>query len=802
MSEKNLLNNLVNSTVMSRRSFMKWSAALGGTAAVLANGGLPLSRAQNAGELGSAFADGGNVYRCACPAHNCGGRCPLLVHVRDGVITRISSDDSDYDEIDKPRVLACTRGRSYRRRQYHPDRLKYPMKRVGPRGSGEFEQISWDEALDTIASEMQRIKDAHGNQAFFVPYGTGGSGGFNGRGTAMRLMNLFGGSLNFYNNYSWAATQVATPIVYGTQSTGGQRQDWVNTRYIIMWGWNPSEMIDGTNTAWFVKKARENGAKVISIDPRQSLSTVALADEWIPIRPGTDAAMLTAMAYVIVTEDLHDKDFVERCCVGFDSSQMPEGYEDEESYVDYLMGTVDGVPKTPEWAEAITAVPAAKIAQIAREYATVKPAMMYQGYGMQRREWGEEAVRAGCVLPAITGNVGISGGWAGGIAFQVGGGAGGAGFPSGSNPISASIPSVEWHEAVLRGTEMGPEDGLRGVDQLDTNIKMIYAVASNCLINQHPNINRTAEILADESLCEFVLVNEHFMTSTAKFADILLPAAMPFEFYGITGSWKYGEEAMFQRKLLDPPFETMSDFDICAAIADRLGLGEEYTEGLSNEEWMQRIVGLRHEANPDFPTWEQLMDENAGFYQRRVEEASFAFKDFREDPEENPLDTPSGKIEIFSAAMFDREDPERIPAVPKYIPEVEGPFGPTADRFPLQLMGHHYMPRVHSTHDENPWVMEAFPQRLFINPIDARERNIKDGDMVKVWNDYGTVMIPVRVTNKIMPGVVDLPQGAWYDPDENGVDRGGCVNTLTSYRMTPIAFGNTQHSIVVQVEKA
>ncbi len=265
---------------------------------------------------------------------------------------------------------------------------------------------------------MQRVKAQYGNDALFVPYGTGSYNQLNGSHTARRLMNLFGGCLGIYNSYSWGAINIATPTVYGTLVTGNQRQDWLNSRYILMWGWNPAEMRDGTNSDYFLRLARENGARVVCIDPRHSLSAAALADEWIPIRPGTDAAMMSAMAYVMLSEGLYDTDFVRTHCVGWDAAQMPPGAESAESYCDYLLGVRDGIPKTPEWAEAITAVPAATIARIAREYATIKPGVLYQGYGMQRRAYGEQVVRAGCVLAAITGNVGIPGGWASGLGNQ------------------------------------------------------------------------------------------------------------------------------------------------------------------------------------------------------------------------------------------------------------------------------------------------------------------------------------------------------------------------------------------------
>jgi anaerobic dimethyl sulfoxide reductase subunit A len=308
------------------------------------------------------------------------------------------------------------------RRQYHPDRLTQPLKRVGKRGRGEFRAISWEEALDTVASQMDRIKREHGNSALFVPYGTGSYNQLNGSHVARRLMNLYGGCLGIYNSYSWAATNLATPTVYGTLVTGNQRQDWLNSKYILMWGWNPAEMRDGTNSDYFIKLAREAGAHVVCIDPRHSLSAASLADEWIAIRPGTDTAMMSAMAYVMLTEKLHDAEFIHTHCIGFDATQMP--VEDAESYSDYILGMRDGTPKTLQWAESITAVPADTIARIAREYATIKPAVLYQGYGMQRRAYGEQVVRAGCVLAAITGNVGISGGWASGLGLQASDGGG------------------------------------------------------------------------------------------------------------------------------------------------------------------------------------------------------------------------------------------------------------------------------------------------------------------------------------------------------------------------------------------
>ncbi|MFH2103477.1 MAG: DMSO/selenate family reductase complex A subunit [Chloroflexota bacterium] len=741
--------------------------------------------------------------RVGCPAHNCGGRCLLIAHIQDGCIVRLETDDRP-DTVAAPQLRACVRGRAYLRRQYHPDRLLHPLKRTGRRGSGEFSRVTWDEALDTLAGQLERVKSRYGNSALFVPYGTGSYNQLNGSHVARRLMNLFGGCLGIYNSYSWAAINIATPTVYGTLVTGNQRQDWLNSRYILMWGWNPAEMRDGTNSDYFLKLARENGARVVCIDPRHSMSAAALADEWIPIRPGTDVAMMSAMAYVMLTEGLYDAGFVRTHCLGFDSSQMPPGVEQAECYADYLLGRQDGIPKTPQWAEAITTVPAETIARIAREYATIKPGVLYQGYGMQRRAYGEQVVRAGCVLAAITGNVGIPGGWASGLGLQADdGGPLWTVFPTGENPIRARLPVFLWTEAVLRGRDMTAADGILDADRLDNDIKLIYAVASNCLVNQHADLNRSARILQDESKVEFLTVQDNFLTSTARFADLVLPACTQFETWGLEDGWKYGDEVILQPKLVEPPGECKSDFRICAEIADRLGFCQEFTQGRDERGWVEWCLDhFRATRFPELPTLEEFERLNLGAYSQPVTHPKVAFAEFRRDPQAHPLPTPSGKIEIFSKTLHDLGKPDEIPAVPKYIQEWESPFGPEAQDYPLQAIGHHTLHRVHSTHDNNDWLEEAFPQRVYLNPLDAAARGILDGDMVRVFNARGALVLPCRVTPRLMPGVVDIPQGAWWSPDEDGLDRGGCINVLTSPRWTPLAFGTTQHTIMVQVEEA
>jgi anaerobic dimethyl sulfoxide reductase subunit A len=344
-------------------------------------------------------------------------------------------------------------------------------------------------------------------------------------------------------------------------------------------------------------------------------------------------------------------------------------------------------------------------------------------------------------------------------------------------------------------------DGVRGAERLDNDIKLIYAVATNCLINQHADINRTAAILRDESKVEFIAVQDNFLTPTCKFADIILPACTQFETWGVEDGWKYGDEVILQPKLVEPPGQCKSDYRICTELAQRLGIEQEFTQGRDEKGWVEFCLDeFRRTRFPELPTLVEFIERDLGAWTRPVTVPAIAFAEFRADPVKHPLNTPSGKIEIFSRQLYDLNNPEEIPPIPKYIQEWESPF--TSSSYPLQALGHHTLHRVHSTHDNNDWLEEAFPQRVFMNPIDALPRDIQDGELVKVYNERGALILPCRFTDRIMPGVIDIPQGAWHAPDEDGTDRGGCVNVLTSHRWTPFAFATAQHTIMVQVQKA
>lgn len=731
-------------------------------------------------------------------SHNCGGRCVIKVHVKDNRIKRISTEDDIEDSEFMPQLRGCLKCRSYRNRLYNYNRLKYPMKRVGKRGEGKFKRISWEEAIDTIADNLKRLMNSHGPDSIYIQYGYGSAGRVSEREWMKRLLGMYGGYLSYYGSYSSACTQAATPYTYGTIYTGNSRDDWSNSKLIILLGFNPAETTHGTNTAYYLKLAKKAGAKVICIDPMYSSTASALADQWIPIRPTTDSALLDAMAYVMIKENLHDIEFLNKYCLGFDEEHMPEGIPKGNSFRSYILGEgEDSTPKTPEWAENITGIPRDIIISLAREYATNKPGALIQGFGPQRHAYGEQVVRSGTVLAAMTGNVGISGGWASGTGY-VARNEYVASIPS-ENPNKAKISMFCWPDAIVRGKGMGPDLSVTGVDKLTSNIKLIFNLGGNVLMNQHGDSNGTAKILEDESLVEFVLVSDHFLTSSAKFADIILPADSMMERDDIVTPWGYGDYVIYMNKAVDTVFECRNGYHWISDLANKLGLKDRFTEGKNLEDWMKYLAEETAKENPGFPSYEEFKER--GIYRWKYDEPYIAFKKEIEDPDNNSFPTPSGKIEIFSKDLWNKGRLKEIPAIPKYIPAWEGPETQLTGRYPLQCIGHHTKRRVHSIYDNTSWMEEVEPQAVWMNPLDAQERNIKEGDLVRVFNDRGVVIIPVKVTSRIMPGVVSIPQGAWYSPDKDGVDRRGSVNTLTKYHPTPLAFGNGTHTNLVEIKK-
>jgi anaerobic dimethyl sulfoxide reductase subunit A len=331
--------------------------------------------------------------------YDCGGRCVLKVHVKDGKMIRVETDDGD-----APQLRACAKGRALRKQVYSPDRLLYPGKRVGERGEGRFARISWDEALDTVAAELTRIKETYGSEAIIVQTLAGSSGMLHSSNQSVRrFLKSCGGFTSTWGDVSGEGAIFGARATYGTLTNANNRDDLIHSKLIILWGIDPVTSLYGTNTPFQIKQAKEAGAKIIVVDPRFTESAGLLADEYIPIRPGTDTAMFAAMAYVMICENIHDSEFLQKYTIGFDH------------YKNYVMGEEDGIPKTPQWAQAKTGVPVEKIVSLARQYATLKPGALLAGMGPGRNAFGEQFHRAASTLAAMTGNIGIHGGNAAGF---------------------------------------------------------------------------------------------------------------------------------------------------------------------------------------------------------------------------------------------------------------------------------------------------------------------------------------------------------------------------------------------------
>ena len=743
---------------------------------------------------------------------NCGSRCPLRVHVKDGKVVWVESDDTGDHTFGTHEIRACLRGRGLRKWVYSPDRLRHPLKRVGQRGEGRFSRISWDEALDTISAKLRRVIDTYGNEAVFRIYSTGNLGGVvSARDQIDRLMNLLGGQLNHYNSYSTAQIFHGLYYTYGARDCGNHLTDIANSKLVVFFGNNPAEtrMSGGGSIRDLIESKQKSQVRIIVIDPRHTDTAAGFADEWIPIRPGTDAALVAGLSHVLITEELVDQDFLDRYCVGYDQTTMPESIPSGNSYKDYILGGgQDGLVKTPLWAAGITGIPAERITQLAREIGSAKPAYIAQGWGPQRHANGEQTARAICMLPILTGNVGIQGGNSGdregphGIFFP--------GIPLGQNPVKTAIPCFLWTRAISdheNFTDLNA--GLKHKQRLETPIKFIWSFASNTLVNQHSDIGNTHRILADDRLCEMIVVIDNVMTASARYADILLPGTSCFEESDLSYQGYAVEMGalILRQQAIEPIGESRTIYDICAGVARRMGVERDFTEGRSHDQWVEHMCRQCRRFQPDLPADYREAVRIGLFKWSRGDQPRVGLQDFRENPDKSPLRTPSGKIEVFSSRLWELARSWKLPEgdVISALPEYHATWGMPGDvddcLYPLQLIGHHYKQRTHSSYGNNPWLLEAAPQCLWINPLDAEPRGIAHGDVVRVYNGIGQTEVRAKVTPRIMPGVLSLPQGAWYTPDESGVDQNGCINILTSQRPSPLAKGNPQHTNLVEVEK-
>ncbi|WP_353614151.1 selenate/tellurate reductase subunit YnfE [Mangrovibacter phragmitis] len=802
---------------ISRRTLVK-SGMLSGLALAAGGVSLPFGLRPATAAMKQGMAPAGDKVVWGACSVNCGSRCALRLHVTNDEVTWVETDNTGFDIYGDHQVRACLRGRSIRRRMNHPDRLNYPMKRVGKRGEGKFRRISWDEALDTLTANLKRVVKTWGNEAVYINYSSGIVGGNITRSSpsaslVTRLMNCYGGFLNQYGTYSTAQISCAMPYTYGS-NLGNSTSDIQNSKLVVMFGNNPAETrMSGGGITYFLEQARAiSNARMIIIDPRYTDTAAGREDEWVPIRPGTDAALVSGMAWVLITENLVDQAFLDDYCVGYDEKTLPADAPANGHYKAWILGAgEDKTPKTPQWASAITGIPADKIIQLAREIGSTKPAYICQGWGPQRQANGELTSRAIAMLPILTGNVGINGGNSGArestwtITIER--------MPVLDNPVKTAISCFTWTDAITRGPEMTAlRDGVRGKEKLDVPIKFIWNYAGNTLVNQHAQINRTHDILQDDKQCEMIVVIDNFLTASAKYADILLPDLMTVEQEDIIPNDYAGNMGylIFIQPATSAKFERKPIYWITSEIARRLGpdIYQKFTEGRTQREWLQYLYSKMIARDPKLPQYEALRE--MGIYKRKDPDGHFvAYKDFRDDPVAHPLKTPSGKIEIYSSRLADIarqweiKPDEVISPLPIYASTFEGWDSSDRRQWPLQLFGFHYKARTHSSYGNVDVLQAACRQEVWINPVDAQQRGIQQGDMVRVFNERGELRIPAKVTPRIMPGVTAMGQGAWHNASMNGdrIDHGACVNTLTTQRPSPLAKGNPQHTNLVEIEK-
>ena len=862
-------------------------------------------------------------------AIDCPGRCPLELHLRDGELARVSANKA---------APACHRGLSMRAWANSPDRLMWPLRRVGPRGSAQFERVTWDEALDEIADRLARIRHEHGNESIYLAYTTGQS--CTTADPFERLMNCFGGFLDHYNNYSNPQINAMVRSMYGPGALypGGSELDAAaDARLVLVFGASPAETGTGRATwhgAWdrVVEKVGERGGRIVMVDPRRNGSIpkrkksasseregrasavcgAALPGSehegqpgapacsgaqpnnatpsgetvsWLPINPGTDGALAVALLHELAfTHNALDWDFLREHCIGFTDETLPEHRRGLGlSVMDYLRGTgYDHVAKTPAWAVTITGVPADDIRELAAQLATARPAFIMQGWGPQRRSNGEMTSGIIMMLATALGQVGLPGtnngmnvAWGGGFLTRV---------SAGENPIPFRIPAYRFLDAVENGEALGAREGVRGLPEADSqderatdsaqhqdhaahlpcSIKAIICHGGNCLTNQHGDVNRAHRVLGDPSKCEFILNVDVEFTDSARYADIVLPDLFRMEQESAMDADAWGRRIAVSTGELGARFERRGAWEACCDLAKRWGIEDAFTEGRTEGEWIRHLYEGDRERSTGLPTFDRLLEDGLAWRADRAE-PFVALADWRRDPDAHPLDTPSGKIELFSEqlaaaaeALRGTPDEGAITPIPTYMPEwgpaefaVEQAAGdgarepnaalhtddqgnksgadlptdgqkcesdaglPTSGRKieastepaceqPLRVFGFHSVARIHSSWGNVPAVSRRVPQVISVNPADADARGIATGDLVEASNRFGTLRLPAHVTDDVIAGTIVMPQGAWWQAEDAGadpVDIGGCINTLTTSRPSPLAFGNPQHTCWCRLRK-
>ncbi|MFA5537011.1 MAG: molybdopterin-dependent oxidoreductase, partial [Bacillota bacterium] len=728
-----------------------------------------------------------------------------------------------------------TAWRAQRQQVFGADRLKYPMKRKNwapgggdksLRGRDEWVRISWDEALDAIASEIKRIKNEHGNRAFLV---TGGS--------ISKTLGLYGGSVSHWGTTS-RGTWTYTPDVigYSPESNSGinDRLDMQNCDTIIMFSMNPAWSSAG-NPAYNFLQVKNAGAKFIAVDPYYNDSYALLDAEWIPCRPVTDTTLLISVAYVLLEEDdpvtnpLIDWEFLKNNTIGFDAESMPDGSNPKDNFKDYVLGTFDGIPKTPEWASEICGIEPNQIRYLARAMNKNKKVAILTGWASARTQNTDNLPQMFMTIGAMTGHMGKSGHMCG-ISCHSRSSNGGdmlikpgsSKLPSIPNPVDDSINDTEMWKAVVDGeyNYTGDKAWLKG-EIRDIDIRMIYHGGGACLQSR----DGMSKGIEAHRKVDFVVSHSQFLTTNSKYADIVLPVTTEWEKLGgfMTGN---REILIIYSQITKPMYECHDDDWIAIELAKRLGVDHKKAFPFDYKQQLFNQIAGSTVIKKDGVNWEPLVTitsediaewavdgkpqqgrialkefKKKGIYQVERKQGDnygfIAFKEFRENPVANPRkNSESGKMEIYCKVLADTINNmgySKIKPIPTHIPPVEGYEATfknwdTKEKgdYPYQIFNPHYLRRSHTVFDNVQWLRETWPNPVFINTKDAKEKGIVDGDTVLITSKHGRTLRTACVTERYRPGFLGLPHGSWVDMDENtGIDTGGADNILNG----PISTG-------------
>ncbi|MEV0946449.1 molybdopterin-dependent oxidoreductase [Rhodococcus sp. NPDC049939] len=675
------------------------------------------------------------------------------------------------------------------------------------RGSDEFVSVEWEELTERLADELRRVVDTHGNSAIYGgSYGWASAGRFHhAQSQVHRFLNTLGGYTRSVHSYSLGATGVVMPRVVGTHwKMFARSTSWkiisAHTDLMVCFGGVPLKNTGvnhgGTSdhpTRGALDELRRRGGSIVSFSPLHD-DLHGAGERHTPV-PGTDVAIMLALAYVLATEGLCDAAFLDSHCVGYDRFEQ------------YLLGRTDGVPKSPKWAERISGIGAAELVALARRMAAGRT-MVTVTWSLQRVRHGEQAPWMGVTLAAMLGQIGLPGGGFGhGYGSMNEPGLAPVPYPlptlpQGRNPVSDFIPVAAVSDMLLNPGASFDYDGRR---LTYPDIRMVYWAGGNPF-HHHQNIGRLRRALAKP---DTIVVHDPYWTPMARHADIVVPSTTSLERNDISCT-RNDPLLVAMHAAVESYADARDDYDTFAGLAERLGVGEKFTESRSSEQWLEHLYGqwrdFVHADGVSAPSFDEFWAR--GHVRMRTEDDLILFGDFRSDPERNPLDTPSGKIEIFSEDIdgFGYED---CAGHPRWYEPEEWLGGRRAQHFPLHLIANQPRTRLHSqldhgTASQKSKVRDREPLR--IHPDDAEARMLETGDVARVFNDRGACLAGVIVDDGVRRGVVQLSTGAWYDPLDPGDPDSLCVhgnpNVLTAdVGTSSLAHGSTGQHVLVEIER-